>query len=175
MIEKAEDVGEQGTDAAKAARADDLGGDFAKEAFHQIEPGGRGGNEMDVKTGVTLEPGGHLGVLVGGIIVANDVKVELGSHLLIDLAQEGQPLLMAMARGVWANTLPGSPRRQRGSPFHADSSRESWCECVPGSKASRAGCVRGPGTGSFHHSRAPKLDRADRGRGPPQSQSFSSN
>jgi hypothetical protein len=45
-------------------------------------------------------------VLVGGIIVANDVKVELGSHLLIDLAQEGRPLLMAMARGGAANTLP---------------------------------------------------------------------
>ena len=54
MIQKAEDVGDQGADAAKAARADDLGGDFAKEAFHQIEPGGRGGNEMDVEPGMTL-------------------------------------------------------------------------------------------------------------------------
>jgi hypothetical protein len=50
VIEKAGDVGNQGRDAAKTARADDLGGDFAKEAFHQIEPGGRGGNEMDVET-----------------------------------------------------------------------------------------------------------------------------
>jgi hypothetical protein len=50
MIEKAEDVGDQGPNAAKAARTDDLGGDFAKEAFHQIEPGGRSGNEMDVET-----------------------------------------------------------------------------------------------------------------------------
>ena len=32
--------------------------------------------------------------------VADDVKLELGSDLLIDLAQEGQPLLMAMARSV---------------------------------------------------------------------------
>ena len=38
---------DQGPDAAKAARADDLGGDFAKEAFHQIEPGRRGRDEMD--------------------------------------------------------------------------------------------------------------------------------
>ena len=44
MIEKAEDVGDQGSDAVKASRGDDVGGDFAKEAFHQIEPGGRGGN-----------------------------------------------------------------------------------------------------------------------------------
>jgi hypothetical protein len=54
MIEKAEDVGDQGPDAAKASRADDLGCDLAKEAFQQIEPGGRGGDEMDVKTGMAL-------------------------------------------------------------------------------------------------------------------------
>src|SRR4029077_1169881 len=45
------------------------------------------------------EPSVNLGVFVGGIVVANDVQVELGSDLLLDLAQEGQPLLMAMARG----------------------------------------------------------------------------
>ena len=64
MIQKAENVSDQGRNAAKAARADDLAGDFAKEAFHQIEPGGRGGNEMDVKTGMTLKPSGDFGVLV---------------------------------------------------------------------------------------------------------------
>ena len=78
MIEKAEDVGDQGSDAAKAARADDFGGNFAKEAFHQIEPGGRGGNEMEVKTGMTLKPGGDFGVLVGRVVVADDVKLQLG-------------------------------------------------------------------------------------------------
>jgi hypothetical protein len=44
---------------------------------------------VEVKTGMTLEPGKDFGVLVGGIVVANDVKLELGSDLLIDLAQEG--------------------------------------------------------------------------------------
>ena len=34
MIEKAKDVGDQGHDASEAARTDDLGGDFAEEAFH---------------------------------------------------------------------------------------------------------------------------------------------
>ncbi len=46
-------------------------------------------------------------MLVGGIVVANDVKLELGSDLLIDLAQEGQPLLMAMARGGVGKHLAG--------------------------------------------------------------------
>ena len=47
-------------------------------------------------------------MLVGGIIVANDVKVELGSDLLIDLAQEGQPFLMAMTRGGVGKHLAGN-------------------------------------------------------------------
>ena len=107
MIQKAEDVGDQGSDAAKAPRADDLGGDFAKEAFHRIEPGGRGGDEMEVKTGMTLKPGGDFGVLVGRIVVANDVKLQLGGDFLVDLAQEGEPLLMAMARGGVGKHLAG--------------------------------------------------------------------
>ena len=36
MVQKAEDVGDQGSDAAKAPWTDDLGCDFAKEAFHEI-------------------------------------------------------------------------------------------------------------------------------------------
>jgi hypothetical protein len=45
------------------------------------------GNKMEVKMGMTLEPGGDFGVLVRGIIVADDVQLELGSDLLVDLAQ----------------------------------------------------------------------------------------
>jgi type I restriction enzyme R subunit len=36
----------------------------------------------------------------------------------------------------------------------------------------RAGCVRGPDTGSFHHSRAPRPDRADPDRGRPRPKAF---
>jgi hypothetical protein len=107
MIQKAEDVGDQGCDAAKAAGADDLAGDFAKEAFHQIKPGGRSGNEMDMEAAMTFEPGGDFGVLVRGIVVANDVNFQLGGDFLIDLAQEGQPFLMAMARGSVGEHLAG--------------------------------------------------------------------
>ncbi len=91
----------------------------------------------------------------------------------IDLAQEGQPLLMTIARGSVSEHLAGdSPRRRRGSPSHAGSSRGSGLRMCSGPKASRAGCVRGPGTGSFHHSRAPRPDQADPGRGPPRPEAF---
>ena len=46
-------------------------------------------------------------MLVGRVVVANDVKLKLGSDLLIDLAQEGQPLLMVMARGGVGKHITG--------------------------------------------------------------------
>ena len=56
---------------------------------------------------MTLKPGGDFGVLVGRIVVANNVKLQLGGDFLVDLAQEGEPLLMAMARGGVGKHLAG--------------------------------------------------------------------
>ena len=73
---------------------------------------------MDMKAVmILLSRAVNFGVLVRGIVVADDVKVEVGGDLLIDLAQEGQPFLMAMAWGGVGEHLAGkiSPRRQRGS------------------------------------------------------------
>ena len=85
MIKKAEDVGDQGADAAKAARADDLGGDFPKEAFDQIEPGGRGGSKMDMETGMTLKPGDDFGMFVSGVVIADDVNIELSGAICLSI------------------------------------------------------------------------------------------
>jgi hypothetical protein len=39
---------------------------------------------MHVKAGVAVEPAGDRGMLMGGVIVGDDVDVELGRGLLID-------------------------------------------------------------------------------------------
>jgi hypothetical protein len=80
---------------------------ISKEAFHQIRPGGRGGNEVEVKPGMTLGPSGGPGVLVGRLVIADEVKLELRGRLSVDLAQEAEPLLMAMARGGVGKDLAG--------------------------------------------------------------------
>ena len=41
---------------------------------------------MEVKTGMTLKPGGDFGVLGGRIVFANNVKLQLGGDFLVDLA-----------------------------------------------------------------------------------------
>ena len=99
MIKEAENVRHQGADAAKTARADDLAGNFAKEAFDQVEPGRGGWRKVQMKAGMTFEPADDLGMFVSGVVVADDVNIKLGGHLSVDLAQEGQPLLMAMTPG----------------------------------------------------------------------------
>ena len=174
MIEKTEDIGDQGPDAAKAPRADDLDGDFAKKAFHQIKPGGRGRNEMEVNARMALKPGGDLGVLVGRIIVANDVKLEFGSDLLIDLAQEGQPFLMAMARGGVGEHLAGKIV-QGGKEGH-----RSMPVVVVGLGANVSLAQRQSGLGAFEgltlalfiaaEHQGP--NRADRGRDPSRPRTF---
>ena len=158
----------------KLPGTDDLGCDFAKEAFHQIEPGGRGGDEMEVKTGMALEPGGDFGVLVGRIVVANSVKLQLGGDFLVDLAQEGEPLLVAMARGGVGKHLAGKVV-QGGKEGHRS---VPVVVMGPGANVSLAqrqsglGCVREPDTGSFHRCRAPRPARADPDRGPPRPRIF---
>ena len=106
MIKEAENVCHKGADAAKAARANHLAGDFAKEALDQIEPRRGSWREVQMKAGMTLEPGDDLGMFMRGVVIADDVNIQLGGDLALNLAQEGQPLLMAMVRGVWAKTLP---------------------------------------------------------------------
>ena len=60
------------------------------------------------------------------------VNRELGSHLLIDLAQEEEPPSWRWRGGGVDKHLAGKMvRQQRELPSHADSSRGSACECVP--------------------------------------------
>jgi hypothetical protein len=58
-----------------------------------------------MKAGMTLEPDDVLGMFVSGVVVADDVNIKLGGDLALDLAQEGQLLLMAMTRGAMSKNL----------------------------------------------------------------------
>lgn len=105
MIKEAENVCHQGADTAKTARANHLAGNFPKEAFDQVEPGRGGWRKVQMKAGMMLKPGDDLGMFVSGVVVADDVNIKLGGHLSVDLAQEGQPLLMAMTGGGMSKDL----------------------------------------------------------------------
>ena len=46
---------------------------------------------MHVKAGVALEPSGDRGMFMSGVIVGDDVDVEIAWGLLIDGFEEGEP------------------------------------------------------------------------------------
>src|SRR5208282_3730591 len=66
------ELGNRSEDAA----TDALLSDQAEEALDLIEPGGRSGGEMQVKAGVLGQPCLHAGMLVGGVVIEDEVKIE---------------------------------------------------------------------------------------------------
>ena len=59
--------------------------EFTEEAFHDIGPGGPGGDEVEVDPGISGQPVPDFFVLVRGVVVEDDVDLEIG----IDAAFDG--------------------------------------------------------------------------------------
>ena len=62
---------------------------------------------MDVEARASLEPGFDLGVLMGGVIVDDQMQIEVLGRVAVDCAQETEELLMAMARHAFADDPAG--------------------------------------------------------------------
>ena len=90
------EFGDRGEDAA----ADALLSDQAKEALDLIEPGARGGSEVQVKAGVLGQPCLNIGMLVGGVVVEDEVEIEFLGRLPVDGPQEAPELVMALRRVI---------------------------------------------------------------------------
>jgi len=87
---------DQFLDAAKDPAAQAVLGQIAEEALHHIQPGAAGRREVDVKTGVALQPSLDLGIFVGGVVVHDHMDLLALRDHIIDAAQKLQPFLMAM-------------------------------------------------------------------------------
>ena len=81
------DCGFEFGDAVEDAAADGVLGDQAEEALDLIDPGRRSRREVDVEARVALEPGFDRGVLVGGVVVDDQVQIERLGRFAIDGAQ----------------------------------------------------------------------------------------
>ena len=92
-------VGERSEDAAFETTP----GEDGKEAFDGIEPRGRGGREVEGEACVAIEPRADLGMLMGGIIVENDMDGLTVGDLGVDGVEEADELLMAVALHVLAD------------------------------------------------------------------------
>ncbi len=72
-------------------------GDECEEGFDLVKPGSVGWCEVNVPTRTAGEPGPDLGMLVGGVVVDDEMDVELRRHISFDVTQEGEELLVTMA------------------------------------------------------------------------------
>ena len=63
----------------EAFALESLAGEFGKEALHLIEPGGAGGNEVQMPAGMACEPAHDRVGLVGGIVVEHGVDLQPGT------------------------------------------------------------------------------------------------
>ena len=90
----------------KSATADALAGQFAKESLDHIQPRTTGRDEVHVKATMPLEPRLDLRVLVGRVVVNDEVKVKTLRCLPINLSQKFDPFLMTMTRHAAGDHAP---------------------------------------------------------------------
>ncbi len=89
--------------AAEDAARQTVGRDAAKVALDHVEPRSGRRREMDVKARMLLQPRLDLGMLVRGVVVADQVQLLVLGRLAVDLAQEVEPFDMAMALRATGN------------------------------------------------------------------------
>ena len=85
-------------DGGEGTAADGLLRDEVESDLDLVEPGGVGGGEVDVVAGPVGEPALDAGVLVGAVVVDDEVDVEVWGHVGVDVLEEAQEFLVAMAR-----------------------------------------------------------------------------
>ena len=102
-------------DTGKAALAHGVLGEVAEETLDQVHPRARGWGEVKddafAVMGLALaavpvgDPTFDLGVLVGGVIVDDEMECEISRGFGIEMLEEGQPLVVRVARRGLAEDL----------------------------------------------------------------------
>ena len=83
-------------DATKHSSPKAIDGEVPEEAFHHVQPGGAGGSKVEMKPGIALLPCRHLVMLVGRVVVADDVDFLFGGRASANQVKEPNPFLMAV-------------------------------------------------------------------------------
>ena len=81
---------------AEDATAEPILSQVAKETFHHVQPGRAGGSEVQMKARVSRQPALDFGVLVSGVVVADQVELPIQRDGLVDQTKKLEPFLVAM-------------------------------------------------------------------------------
>ena len=96
-LEEAPDGGDEIGHAGEDAAAKSLLGELPKPALDEVQPRAAGGGEVEMEARMLGKPGSDACVLVGLVVVEDQMQVELGRELAIEGAQELEELLLAVA------------------------------------------------------------------------------
>jgi hypothetical protein len=84
-----------------------LSGDFGEEPLDEVEPGAGRPCEVQDEAFVSCQPALHSRCLVGGVVVEDQMQIEMGGGLAIDRLEEGQELVCPMAGQTFADDFAG--------------------------------------------------------------------
>src|SRR6202040_2088051 len=106
----------QFVDALEDAAADAFSGDLGKEALDHVEPRAGRRREVQMKARMPLEPALYRGGLVGGIIIDDQMQVEIGQRPLVDGLEKAEELAMPVAGHAFADdgAVEHVERREQG-------------------------------------------------------------
>lgn len=103
-------------DQVEGAAPDRLGGNQREPTLDLIQPRTVGGREVQIKAESARQRRLDSGMLGGAVVVADQVDIELLRDIGLDVAQEGQELLVAMFRlAVRQSAVPMATSRAANS------------------------------------------------------------
>ncbi len=103
MLDPFVDRGFEFRDIVEVASADALARDLGEEPLDEIEPRAGCRREVQLETLVPGEPALHLLCLVRGVIVDDQMQIETGGRLAVDLPQKRQEFVRPVARQTFAD------------------------------------------------------------------------
>ena len=131
--------------APKRSPANRLSGDDPEPRFDLIEPGRVGRGEMDMISGFPCKPGTNLLVLMGRIVVHDNMHVQLRRYIHVNVPEKLQQFLMTMSffrlrKNTPSGNVQSSKNRQRsmadiimGLAFSVNKTkRKGWLKALKG-------------------------------------------
>lgn len=106
MIDELFDTPAQISDRGERATADRTLCDQAEPAFDLIEPGAIGRRVVQMEARMARQPRPHFRMLVGRVVVDDQIQIELGGNRRVDVSQKAQELLMPVPRLALREHLP---------------------------------------------------------------------
>ncbi len=106
--------------ALEDAAAQTFPSELAEEAFDDIEPRATGRREMDMKAGVSFQLILHVLVFVRGIVVHDQIDVQVGRRFLVN-----QPRISHMKKGTLGSSSSFNPINKGCSVVRLQNTGES--------------------------------------------------